>query len=421
MPIIDLIKVYMKTLFRSVLLLFAIVSMQPALASAQTLSVLYQFTGDVDGKSPQTGVIFDETGNLIGTTALGGGASYCGTVYQLSPTGSGTWTESTLYTFQGLTDGCSPAGGLIRDPAGNIYGVTQGDYRLGAKLSSVFQLSQSAGGGWTKTTLHVFVGAGVYPQAPLVIDLAGNLYGSTLFGGTYNLGMIYELSPSGSGTWTQTILHSFGAPGDGQYPNGGLVFDHEGILYGTTGGGGSFGKGTAFQLRSSGNGRWKESTIYNFDSTLGTPVAGFTMDTSGSLFGTTWDGGPYESGLVFELSPDVNNSWTPSILYTFRGLYNGDGAQPSPQLLLDKGRDLWGTTPVGGGGGCGFGCGTIFRLSPNSDGTWTEVSYIFDESLAIYPPANTALVVDQQGNLFGTTNGGGTYYGGVVFELVRAH
>jgi len=217
-----------------------------------TENVLYSFcavTGCADGWIPLAGLILDAAGNLYGTTSLGGSSNYGenGVVFELSSSG-GVWTETVLYNFCS-TSGCpgaSPVSGLIFDAAGNLYGTTSGETNWGA----AFELTPS-GGTWTENTLYTFCCSktGFKPKGPLVFDAAGNLYGTTELGTRYGYGVAFELTPSG-GTWTETILHYFGAgPYDGIEPNGGLIFDSAGNLYGVTlSGGGGNGTGTVFEI-----------------------------------------------------------------------------------------------------------------------------------------------------------------------------
>ncbi len=238
-----------------------------------TETILYSFLGSPDGDGPQ-GLIFDSSGNLYGATAYGGqygcgpdDENYCGTVFELGPNGSGGWKETIIYSFpSGGSDGDFPNGGLIFDQSGNLYGTTEGGglgsctSRLGC--GTAFELSPNGSGDWTETLLYSFGtdnSDGWEPEAGLIFDQSGNLYGTTGEGGSENCnyagcGTVFELSPSGSGGWTETTLYGFKGDSDGAFPNGGLIFDRSGNLYGTTADGGDtacnsgFGCGTAFEL-----------------------------------------------------------------------------------------------------------------------------------------------------------------------------
>ncbi len=198
---------------------------------------MYNFcaqTNCADGWIPSAGLIFDAAGNLYGTTGLGG-TDGVGTVFELTRAGGG-WTEQVLYNFG--TDGAYPGGGLTFDSAGNLYGTTgEGGIHI---LGTVFELTPTVGGGWTETVLHNFGSGtdGAYPGAGVTFDAAGNLYGTTQYGGTYNscsggCGTVFELTPTAGGGWTEQVLLNFNGTG-GANPYAGLIFDGAGNLYGTT-------------------------------------------------------------------------------------------------------------------------------------------------------------------------------------------
>jgi uncharacterized repeat protein (TIGR03803 family) len=281
--------------------------------------ILYNFkvTG-YDGQAPTAGLIFDSAGNLYGTTkggTIGNGAIVRGTVFELSPSTEGTWTETILWAFN-LTDGANPNGSLIFDSAGNLYGTTAagGGTR---KNGTVFELSPSGTGTWTEKVLHSFSTASTdvsLPEASLIFDSAGNLYGTGSFGGPTGGGGVFKLSPSASGTWTETILYFFGVIPDGNNSWGSLIFDAKGNLYGTTTAGGSgqcvqevvIGCGTIFKLTPSKHGAWTD-TAYSFDFTsngdVEGPEAGLISDSKGNLYGTTTAGGANSDGTVFKFMP----------------------------------------------------------------------------------------------------------------------
>lgn len=277
-----------------------------------TETVLYRFTGQPDGDLPGE-VIFDAAGNLYGTTSSGGTGDCsnngdpnygCGTVYELSPSGSG-WTEKVIYSFQDGDDGQSPVGGLIFDAAGNLYGVAQGG--SGGK-GVVYELSPS-NGVWTEKTVHAFQGSdGDGPWGMLVADPSGNLYGLTSTGGAYNFGTVFELTKPG--TWNFQLLYSFSGSTTGTYPQGGLARDNAGNLYGTTYSGGTYDYGVAFKLSFS-NGNWIESALHDFTVSDGIDLTGqLLIDSSGNIYGTAQEGGDssdcYPSlgcGTVWEISP----------------------------------------------------------------------------------------------------------------------
>ena len=300
-------------------------------------------------------------------------------------------TETVLYSFGGSPDGASPYGGLISDSAGNLYGTT---VYGGAGAGTVFKLSPSG----TETVLYSFTGGsdGAYPYAGLIADSAGNLYGTTFGGGASYAGTVFKLSPSG----TETVLHSF-AWSDGALPYGGLIADSAGNLYGTTWNGGSGSCGTVFKLSPSGT----ETVLYSFTCGIdgAYPYAGLIADGAGNLYGTTSGGGASYAGTAFKLSP----SGTETVLYSFTG--GTDGGHPYAGLIADGGGNLYGTT----GGGGALNAGTVFKLSPS--GTET-VLYSFACSADGASPY-AGLIADSAGNLYGTSLGGCAASNGTVFKV----
>jgi uncharacterized repeat protein (TIGR03803 family) len=281
-----------------------------------------------------------------------------------------------IHVFTGKPDGVSPVAGLVFDNEGNLYGTTSkgGTYGRG----TVFMLVPSSSGVWTEKVLHNFSGRdGGGPKAGLIFDASGNLYGTTAFGGDFNFGTVFRLVPVGGGGWTENVLHNFTGGSDGGVPLSGLVFDSAGNLYGTAYDGGvtsacvfvaSSGCGTVFQLTPMSSGTWNENVLYAF---LGgndgyNPDAGLILDAGGNLYGTTTSGGSLEAcdgfgcGTVFEVSPS-SSGWIENILHIFTG--TGDGENPLAGLTIDTSGNLYGTTEIGEGGGC---CGTVFELMPGS-------------------------------------------------------
>jgi uncharacterized repeat protein (TIGR03803 family) len=331
--------------------------LEPQTGGGWAIKILHAFTGrGTDGSNPTASLIFDAAGNLYGTTNLAG-AYGVGTVFELSPTASGGWTETTLYAFGNGSDGQRPASALIFDPQGNLYGTTEqgGIYGLG----TVFELSPAVSGGWTETVLHSFGNGtdGQYPEASLIFDAAGNLYGTTTEGGTYKNGAVFKLTPN-AGSWTEKILHSFNPNGiDGDIPFAGLVMDKTGNLYGTTNYGGAYGCGAVFELPKSG----AEKILHNFSGPPydgQNPYAGVTFDASGNLYGTTTNGGAAPAGTVFEMTP-TGNGWIEKIVHSF-GTSNTDGSFPNASVTFDAFGNLYGTTFDGGS----HQDGTVFAIRP---------------------------------------------------------
>jgi len=403
----------------------------PGRAAAQQETILHSFPGSSeDGYDPTTSLIFDPAGNLYGTTYFGGtpggcpASDGCGIVFELTPVAGGGWTEKVLHAFKDNgKDGYYPNGALTRDGAGNLYGTTfqGGSHNDG----TVFELVPGAGGIWKEMILHNFNVSGndgYEPVGALVLDAAGNLYGTTDRGGSHQQGTVFELTHLAGGGWSEKILHNFNANAtDGYYPQG-VIFDSAGNLYGTTFAGGAYGVGTAFMLKHATGGGWTEKNLHNFANTPDGdyPHAGLVFDSAGNLYGTTGGGGAYSEGTVFELTLTTGGNWMETVLYSFSSNINGtnDGALPSDTLVLDAAGNLYGTTDVGGASNNG----TVFRLSPASGGTWTEdILYSFGGIPDGDYPA-VGLIFDPVGNLYGTTSAGGAHsngglVGGTVFEL----
>jgi uncharacterized repeat protein (TIGR03803 family) len=440
---------------RAALEIFTVVLFATSSWVAAQETVLHSFGNGTDGQLPQAGLIFNPAGNLYGTTSGGGSGcnpNGCGTVFELTPATGGGWTEQVLYSFcsqPNCTDGSTPVAGLILDAAGNLYGTTLygGSTDCPAGCGTVFELSPTGSGGWTETVLHSFTnnGADGYgSSAGLIFDPAGNLYGTTRGGGSgcnpNGCGTVFELTPATGGGWTEHVLYSFcSQPNctDGSTPVAGLILDAVGNLYGTTFYGGTQYDGTVFELSPGKGGGWTETVLYNFCSQTNcpdgsNPSAGLTFDAVGNLYGTTVTGGDsgvpcgnFDCGTVFELTPATGGGWTEQVLYSF-GAYP-DGGQPSASLILDAAGNLYGTTFYGGTSDiCGGGCGTVFELAPAGGAGWTEkVLYNFNWNGNGTDAANPSagLIFDAAGNLYGTTYAGGNLNQcsgsgcGTVFEL----
>jgi len=269
-----------------------------------TETVLHNFQAGADGANPGYGdLLFDQAHNIYGTTIQGGAPHNAGTAYKLTPSGSG-YTESIIYGFGGGNDGVGPHNGLVFDSAGNLYGTTVQGGANGD--GTVFQLVLGESG-WTESVLYSFSNgsAGVDPFAGLIFDQSGNLYGAASDGGTAGQGTAFELTPS-DGSWTYSVLYSFTAPPGGFQcgPYSNLVMDKAGNLYGTTRCAGANGLGSVFKLTLSG-GSWTYSALHDFTggSDGGYPLSNVIFDTAGNLYGTASTGGSHGDGVVWEITP----------------------------------------------------------------------------------------------------------------------
>jgi uncharacterized repeat protein (TIGR03803 family) len=407
-------------------ILVPVVFLAGGASTAQTVSVLHNFTNNgTDGYYPYGGLIFDRSGNLYGTTS-GGGVYGDGAVFELKRTQNG-WMEETLHSFnENGTDGYSPWSTLVFDGAGNLYGTTSegGTNNQG----TVFELSPALGGGWAETILHSFSGTdGEDPIAGVILDANGNIYGTTAWGGSSTnpactggdhsgCGTVFELERQ-DGAWAINVLYSFDRT-DGSYVTSGLIFDAEGSLYGTTQEGNTYDGGIVFELSPSTGGTWTETTLHVFaGGTDGAnPLGGVIFDGLGNLYGTTGTGGGAgHQGTVFKLTPG-GEGWTEMLLYEFKDS-RVDGIIPYGNVVFDAKGNLYGATGDGGS----RGIGATFKLAPSA-GRWTEtILNSFDATDGIYP--NGSLILDSSGNLYGTTQAGGDGSGcpfgpcGVVFEL----
>jgi uncharacterized repeat protein (TIGR03803 family) len=377
-------------------------------AQFRTIHAFDSFRGtSASGYTPVGGVIFDGAGNLYGTNASGG-THGGGTVFELTPNGAGGWTEKVLYNFN---DGDTPNGSLVMDGAGDLYGTTY--YGGATGCGAVFELMPGSGGSWTQKVLRSFTCSpdGQFPNGGVVLDAAGNVYGTTLFGGTYNEGMVFELRQGTSGNWVEKILYSFGGyEVDGTRPEGSLIFDASGKLYGTTSIGG-YGNGTVYELTKSG----VERVLYYFEDGLdgAYPRNGLTLDSAGNLYGTTNSGGASLNGVVFEMTKSATG-WTETPIYIFPGNPN-EGAEPYGPVILDSAGNVYGETFRGLGR---TDYGSVFELTPSTDGGyWTEIQLVSFSRTSLGESPQGGLIFDSAGNLYGTAEAGGPGSGGIVFEV----
>jgi uncharacterized repeat protein (TIGR03803 family) len=373
-----------------------------ASAQSQNFSVLYSFSNSPDAANPTSILVRDSEGALYGTTFFGGAnACGCGTVFKLSEDGR----EEVLYSFTGGSDGADPYAGLIRDAAGNLYGTTTSGGDLGCAqpggCGTVFKLETTG----TFSVLHTFTTGsdGEFPYSALLLDSAGNLYGSTVNGGSQssNFGTVFRLDSRGN----ESILHRFKGSIDGAFPFGTLVVDSAGNVYGTTSMFGQAGGGTVFRLTADGS----LTTMASFAGVAGrSPLAGVFRGQNGNLYGTTGFGGAAGLGTVFV----VNRAGKETVLYTFSG--GTDGAIPYGGVVLDASGSLYGTTAAGGDDGCGgLGCGTVFRLDTQGNET---VLHTFTGGADGGTPYG-GLIRDRSGNLYGTAFSGGANGNGVVYRI----
>lgn len=371
-----------------------------ALAQAQTFYVLHTFTGS-DGDDAVAGLTMDREGNFYGTTDAGGTQNR-GSVFRLSRAGSG-WILTTLYSFQaGQSDGCYAFAGVVFGPDGALYGTTDecGQYGHGIvyRVRPPATSCRSALCQWEETVLYNFTGdndGGNPGGGNLVFDQAGNLYGTTETGG-YGEGVVFKLSPSNGG-WTESVLWKFLNTADGFNPYSGLIFDNAGNLYGTTlnGGNGDF-SGVVYELTNHGSG-WLEFVVSPVDFSATATCGGVVMDGQGNLFGTSGCDSLGRPGGVFELTLS-SGGWTFNPLYRFS---SSEGPADSP--TLDAAGNIYGTSE-----GTGlYGYGEVFKLTP-SNGSWiyTDLHDFTGGADGAYP--TSWVVLDANGNLYGTTQYGGT-------------
>jgi uncharacterized repeat protein (TIGR03803 family) len=350
-------------------------------------------------------------------------------------------TEKIVHAFkENGKDGFSPQGSLIFDTVGNLYGTAFGAPYGGngyGKNGAVFQLKPGADGKWSEKVLHSFCAAkdctdGKSPNASLIIDAAGNLYGTTEAGGASGMGTVFRVKPHASGRWTETVLHSFNGT-DGRFPLSSLILDAHGNLYGTTYlGGAKTDNGTVFELTPGAGDTWTEKVLYSFCAVTGCldgtyPGAGVILDSLGNLYGTTFEGGTggYGGyGTVFEVSPRAGGKWAEKVLHSFDDINKStEGFYPWGSLVIDAAGNLYGTTARGGadrGSGCFYnaGCGTVFKLTPEKNGKWKEkVLHSFTHNGVDGYSTEATLVFDTAGNLYGTAELGGSHDNGAIFQL----
>jgi uncharacterized repeat protein (TIGR03803 family) len=409
---------------------------------ASQFKVLHTFKGGPDGTNPFADITLDRSGNLYGTTTTGGDTAYCsnsgcGTVFRLRHNPDGSWSKKVLYAFKGVPDGSAPQAKLTLDSNGNLYGTTA----YGGLINSscplgcgvVFKLTRNQGGTWAQSVLYTFTGLsdGGSPLANVIFDSSGDLYGTTVTGGDlstcfgFGCGVVFQLVPNPDGSWTPNILYRFSGGPDGGVPRQGLVLDAAGIVYGSTTNGGdpncisAQGCGVVFQLTHQMDGSWKYAVLHAFHQQDGAyPVGNLTLDSAGVLYGATDVADAGVNGLVFKLTPNQDGTWTETVLHRFTSPQ--DAAFPFAGVVLDKSGNLYGTTANGGDLSCGdgYGCGAVYRMSLNPDGSWSEHVLHRFEGTPGANPYNASVVIDDAGNIYGDTSNCGATCAGSVYQLI---
>jgi uncharacterized repeat protein (TIGR03803 family) len=365
-------------------LLCSLLSFAGKQMQAQTLTVIHNFLNRGDGGEPMAGVTFDRHGNLYGTTF--GGASSAGSVFKMTNTPGG-WVLTTLHSFQG-GDGAGPEARVVFGPDGTLYGTAAfggtGNHGLVFNLRPQATFCRNVLCPWKLTVIHAFNGAdGSWPQfGDLIFDSAGNIYGTASQGGAFGWGVVFKLTHSGDG-WSESVLYSFTGGNDGQAPFNTVTFDGAGNLYGTTIGGGDFADGTVYELSPSPAG-WTETTLHSFNETDGeSPFGGVVFDAHGNMLGTTIRGGSHGSAVIWQLTPS-GGSWNFSLVHEFAG---DDCNGPVDTMTLDAQGNLYGTSSYTGANGDG----EIFMLSP-SGGGWNFTSlHSFDRTDGFVPFGSVTL------------------------------
>jgi uncharacterized repeat protein (TIGR03803 family) len=410
---------------RRLAILSIVLALAPAAWAGSKFKVLYSFKGGNDGIDPHGNLVFDAAGNLYGTTAQGGGTSEChgqyegcGIVFQLEPRSSGQWKENVLYSFpNGSTGGVGLEGNLVLDVAGDVYGTAYwggSDYE-----GTVFELTPGSGG-WTEKTIYAFCPSGCddggSPASGVIFDNAGNLYGTATAGGTDGGGVIFELAPS-KGGWTESVRYNFcpyNTCGGGWYPWA-LTQTTNGDFYSTTTYGGNYfwpcipgdGCGAVFKF-SPKSGDYV--ALHRFDGRDGAfPDAGVVVDNQGNVYGSTRNDGAFGCGTVFQLSPKSDGGWTYDVRYNLRVTASAGS------LAIDSAGNLYVASSGAVGGTCQDQAnGEIFKLTPSAHGHW-EYSAIHTFGNLVQP--SSGLIFDSQGNLYGTAASGGASGYGFVFEI----
>ena len=397
----------------------------PVAHAGAKYKVLHAFGSGSDGAIPSGPLTLGEKGDLYGSTGAGGGLGCdgygCGTIFQLTRQANGAWGERSLHDFADNGDSADPKGNLVLDTAGNLYGTLNG---AGTGQGALFELSRGSSG-WN---LSLFWEHEEFSPG-LLLNKAGDLYG--FFGaGEYQAGAVGVLS-RGSKGWNYALLYSFGGHGGGNGwdPEFPLSWDAQGNLYGTTlYGGNSYssghmkfcpdgsGCGVAFQMTPNSDGTWTYHVLHrfaNYKNDGRNPGGGLVVDASGNAYGVTVYGGVDGNGTVFEFTPSSDGHWKQTVLYDFPNC--ADGCLPGNTIVFDKAGDLYGTANGGVADCGGYTCGVIFKLTPQTGGRWKySVVHKFNGADGGFP---YGAILDDKGNLYGTTQAFGKYNAGVAFEI----
>lgn len=403
----------MKTM-SSLFNVLAVAVLAAAPAQAASVAVIYSFAGGQDGEYTDTDVVMDGAGNLYGTSVQGG-AHASGTVWRLSPNGN-SWTHTVLYSFTGGSDGGEPYKGVTLDAQGNLYGtaVTGGGGGCEGGCGVAYKLTNN-GGTWTQTVIHQFTGGedGAGPGARLTVGDDGDLYGMAPTGGVFGAGTIYKIHPA-HGDWKFSVIHAFTGGNDGCGGSAGAMVLRGGSLFGTVTSCGLDGQGLVYQLTPKTKAKWKFDILYSFkdEPDGGFPYGGLLFDAQGNIFGTTYYAGQNDAGAVYELSPKDKGAWKERLLYSFQD--NGiDGNSSIGNLVADSAGNLYGTTSAGGIAGLG----TIFALKPGAHKSWNESVVHSFTGVPDGALAYNGMVGDGTGVFYGATTHGGAEDEGAIYKF----
>jgi uncharacterized repeat protein (TIGR03803 family) len=378
------------------------------LGGTSTENVIYSFAGAPDGNGPSSALVQAADGNLYGTTQSGGSSGYGGTVFVIGNLG-GTPTESIIYSFSGGADGGYPVSGLIQASDGNLYGTTQ--YGGSNNVGTVFEIVDP-GGTPLESVIYSFMGAtdGSYPQASLLQASDGNLYGATAFGGSSSVGTVFEISGLG-GIATESVVYSFAGGTDGAFPYAGLIQASDGSLYGTAGQSLTSNVGTVFRISGVG-GTPAFDVVVEFRGSDGAyATATLIQGSDGNLYGTTGYGGSSDFGSVLKIT-NPGGAVTEALVHSFTGQFTSDGANPGAQVTQASDGSLYGTTVDGGA----YGWGSVFRISGLAGTPAESIVYSFAAGADGMGPEGS-LIQASDGNLYGTTFYGGANNAGTVFRI----